>query len=284
MNYRELQERWRTFERDANIYRVDQEIRSRDDLGGIAKRAGIEIPPDEWEDLGFVLHCDSHPLMFTVYALSRGLRYVDTSVWQVDDGVSSLEVSDEEAFRQADREADRLQLFGADSFRPRRVRRLNVAAARVGGEASETRVIDVAAVYTRVIDDILVEGPGGSVVVYLGRDMALTGFERVARPLAGIYAPVKAWRDLDDGLSEVEQHWKARYEQDFSVEDARLRYLELGRLQRQELMEPVYVLSLRFKNHENGEARRVEHFVSAATNGTGRLMPQGEERFQQPER
>lgn len=74
-------------------------------------------------------------------------------------------------------------------------------------------------------------------------------------------------------LAEVQTYWRTSRDLGLSVEDARLCYLELGRLQEQEYIQPVYALSLRLSNQDNDETRTVEHYVPAAVNGIGTLMP-----------
>jgi hypothetical protein len=50
-----------------------------------------------------------------------------------------------------------------------------MATAEKGCDRNETRVIDVGVVLTRVLDDVDVEGQGGSIVMYLNRSRVRTG-------------------------------------------------------------------------------------------------------------
>jgi hypothetical protein len=274
MDYDALVERWREFDVPANIYRVDPAVEPLDDVTELARRAGLtEASPTGWNEFGPLLELEQEPYTFTVYRPSRALQWVDVGRWQVDDGVSTMEISDEQAAVAAEREIDDLGLRGDDEFTMSKVTRLNVASAARDGAPYEARVVDVGVVLTRVLDGLEVEGQGGSIVMYLDTDLRPTGFERVARRIAGIHAPVQAWRTLDDVLSEVEGYWGRTRDQGLTVEAARLGYVEFGRLQYQEYIQPAYALSLRFSDDENGETRTVEHYVPAAGNRIGTLMP-----------
>lgn len=271
-----LAERWLTFDVTANIYRVDPAVEPLDDLSELASRAGLASAREgRWTEFGPLFELEEEPYLVTVYRPSRGVQWVDSRRWQVDDGVSSLDVSDEQALEVALREIADLRLTADDEFRATKVTRLRVAAADRESLSVETRVIDVGVVLTRVLDGLDVEGQGGSIVMYLGTDLRPTGFERVARRIAEIHEPVRGWRPFDDVMAEVAEYWGRPRGRGLTVEDARLGYVELGRLQEQEFIQPAYVLSLRLADDEGGATRTVEHFVPAAVNGIGEFMPRG---------
>jgi hypothetical protein len=274
MDYDELVERWRAFDVPANIYRVDPAVEPLDDVTDLAVRTGMTRARErDWTAFGPLLELEQEPYTFTVYRPSRGLQWVDTGRWQTDDGVSTMQVSDEQALAAALREVEALRLTGDDEFKPLKVTRLHAATAEKGSDDVQTRVIDVGVVLTRLLDGLEVEGQGGSIVMYLDTGLRPTGFERVARRIAEVLEPVRGWRSLDDVLSEVERYWGRRRDRGLTVEDARLGYVELGRLQAQDYLQPVYALSLRLSDDENGESRTAEHYVPAAVNGIGTLMP-----------
>ncbi|WP_396913919.1 hypothetical protein [Mycolicibacterium sp.] len=267
-----LAARWTSFaDVRANIFRVDQSFEPLDDVAELAARAGLVNR--NWNEMGPVLGTTQEPYVFTVYRPSRAVQCIDSSRWQVDDGVSTLEVSDDNAIAVAVREVERLGLSDRDVFRPTRVTRLNVASGQKDGIPVAARVIDVGVVLTRIIDEVPVEGQGGNIVVYLDWDLELTGFQRVARRISGVYEPVRGWRQIDEVVAEVETYWRAERNRGLTIEDARLCYLELGRLQEQQFIQPVYALSLRLTNRENDEVRTAEHYAAAAVNGIGALMP-----------
>ncbi|HEX5729203.1 hypothetical protein [Microbacterium sp.] len=273
MNYEELVERWRTFDVSASIYRVDPALGSLDDVAALAGRAGLTQAADQdWNDMGPLLELEEEPYVFTVYRASRAVQYVDSSRWQVDDGTTAMGVSDADAIAAATREIERLELTDEATFMPTKVARLNVASSVKNGVPVDTRVIDVGVVFSRVIDGLTVEGQGGKVVMYLDAKLEPTGFERINRRIA-VHEPVAGWRQLDSVIAEVEGYWRARFGDMLDIDDARLCYVELGRLEDQEYIQPAYALSLTLRNQVNGEERTVEHYVLAATNGIGTLMP-----------
>ena len=186
MDYAELAERWSGFAAPAGIYRVDPDIEPLDDLFGLADRAGLDAAADRgFTEVGPLLEIERGAQVFTVYRPSRAVQWTDTERWQIDDGGASREISDDDAVAAAVDQVDRLELAGADVFAPRRVTRLRVATAERGGVPDDVRVVDVGVVLARVLDGLPVEGPGGNIVVYLDRERQLTGFERVARRIAG---------------------------------------------------------------------------------------------------
>lgn len=272
MDYEELSQRWRSFNAPANIYRIDPEIGSLDDISDLAQRVGLSGTTAGWTEFGPLLELSYGTQIFTVYRPSGAVQYVDNRRWQVDDG-SAMDVSDEGAVEAALRVVERLGLAGQDVFTPTKVTRLSVASARKGERPLDTRVVDVGVVLSRVIDGVRVEGQGGCIVMYLDANFAITGFERVARRIAGVHASVAGLRPLDDVLGVVEEYWGVERDRGLAVDDARLAYLEFGRLQEQEYIQPVYVLDLSLSNPGNGDARTVQHCVPAAVNSVGDVMP-----------
>jgi hypothetical protein len=274
MDYAELAERWSGFAAPAGIYRVDPDVEPLDDLFGLADRAGLDAAADRgFTEVGPLLEIERGAQVFTVYRPSRAVQWTDTERWQVDDGGASWDISDDDAVAAAVDQVDRLELAGADVFAPRRVTRLRVSTAERGGVPDDVRVVDVGVVLARVLDGLPVEGPGGNIVVYLDRERQLTGFERVARRIAGVHEPVRAWRPVDDVIAETEAYWGRRLDRGLSVRDVRVGYVELGRLATQEFIQPAYVLSLTLDNADDAASRTIEHYVAAATNNTGDLMP-----------
>ncbi|WP_190186585.1 hypothetical protein [Streptomyces cirratus] len=265
----------------ANIYDVDHTLEPLDDAVELARRAGMAIPAGEppWtgDEVSMRLEHDAHTL--TVYRPSRAVQCVDNGRWQVDDGTSDMRISDPEAFDAAVREASRLGLLEQDDFTPFRVTRLRASSCIRGHSPREPRVVDVGVVLKRQLDGLGFEGQGGNVVMYFGPDGSLTGFERVARRVGKVRAAVSGWRSLDDVLTETEDHLRMRRDSDFTVAQARSGYLELGRLQEQAVIQPVYVLALRLGGRNRGREepeRRIEHVVPAALNNIGPLVPGAE--------
>ena len=267
MNYDELSARWKDFPTDAKIYRV-VDIESLDDIEQLAVRVGFGISGESsWNEVGPVLELENGRETFAVFRPSRAVQYVDSARWQLDDG-SSIRITDEDAIAAANRHLDRLELGAESEFRSTRVTRLHVSAAEKGDKDPQVRVVDVGVVYSRVLDGIVVEGQGGKIVMYLDSNFDLTGFERTSRDVEEA-EPVTGWR----ALAEVEDHWNVKFGETLFVDDARLCYVELGRLEDQSYIQPAYALSLRLPRHAFGQDRTVEEYVVAAINSPGPLLP-----------
>lgn len=276
MDYADLSERWRSFTTTTttNIYRVDPDIEPLDELIRLADRAGLADAANRgWTEFGPLLEIEQGDQLFTVYRPSRAVQWTDTARWQVDDGSSTLEISDADATDAALRLLERLELAGGDEFTPRKVTRLHVAAAERGRPPGDVRIIDVGVVLGRMLDGLPVEGPGGNIVVYLDSRRQPTGFERIARRILDVRESVQGWRPLDDVIAETEAYWGRRLGGGLEINEARVGYVELGRLETQEYIQPAYLLSLTLDNQDAAGSRTVEHYVPAATNNTGQLMP-----------
>jgi hypothetical protein len=270
-----LGSRWAQLARqraDVAIYRVDIGRDALDDVRALAGRAGMPVAELDWVEAGPVAELEYEQQVLTVFRPSGAVRWVDHRRWQVDDGESTMDLSDEDAFDAGLREIGRLDIAGDVTFVPRKVSRLNVASAPKGGPPTVPRVIDVGVVFGRVLDGLPVEGPGGCVVVYFDHELGVTGFERVARPVSR-YEPVRGWRSLDDVLTATERYWRRGLRQGLEVRDARLAFVELGRLQEQAFLQPCYALALELADRESGQVRTVDHYEPAAVNGTGPVMP-----------
>jgi hypothetical protein len=291
-----LRQRWETLETPARIYDVDTSLEPLDDTIELARRAGTVIPAGNpsWAGDAVSMRLEHGAHTLTVYRPSGAVQWVDNSRWQVDDGTSDMRLTDPEAFDAAVREADRLGLPGEDEFAPFRVTRLRASSCVRGQRPGEPRVIDVGVILKRRLDGLDFEGQGGNIVIYLGPDGELTGFQRVARRVEKVRAPVSGWRSLDDVLAETEEHLRLRRDSGFTVDGARSGYLELGRLEEQTVIQPVYVLALRLggpvrergRGQEEGRGqeqgreeepeRRIEHVVPAALNNVAPLVPDAE--------
>src|SRR5438270_3091176 len=94
----------------------------------------------------------------TVYRASGGLRYADRARWQVDDGESQVELSDEQALEAARRHVRRLRLVPAAEARPVKVTRLFVGNADLNARKASERAIDIGVLFQRFVDGVPVDG------------------------------------------------------------------------------------------------------------------------------
>ncbi|WP_328876369.1 hypothetical protein OHT76_43560 [Streptomyces sp. NBC_00287] len=280
LDYAALLEFWLSFGAPANIYEVDSSVEPLDDIVELAQLAGMSgADPSAWNEFGPLLEIEQEPYLCTVFRPSRAVRLVDTGRWQVDDGTAHLDLTDSEATFAAVQEAGFLRLLDEDQFALSRVTRLNVATAERGQPAGDERVIDVGVVLTRQRDGLSFLGQGGNVVMYLGPDLRPTGFERTARRIAGVREAVSGWRGLDEVLAELDAYWGPWFGGTYTIEDVQLGYLELGRLEEQEIIQPVYAIDLNLAGGGGSDDAvpesefLVQHLTPAAQNGFGPLMP-----------
>ena len=135
------------------------------------------------------------------------------------------------------------------------------------------RVIDAGVVFRRVIDSLTVAGKGGRIIVYLDRELRLTGCERTARRIASVHSRTQGWRSTEDVLEDVRAYWNPQDTNTITVTELQLAYFEDGRMTEQQVIQPVFCLDLNIQPVRGGELTRVRHYVPAATNGIGSLMP-----------
>lgn len=211
--------------------------------------------------------------IFAIYRASGAFRYYDKRRWQVDDGRSIVQFGDDEAIAIARRLVDKHALAGADVFEPLKVTRLNVGVATRTGKHLEERVIDVGVVFQRVVDGLPVGGPGGKLVLYIDHNAEMTGYERIARTINGVYCPVEGLHGQDHVLDEVARYWGRTGDGRVIVDSVHLGYVELDREESQEILQPAYILSLRFESSRGQVAHRAQFAVAAATNSTGTVLP-----------
>lgn len=258
---------------DAAIYSIDKPPAEPDNLNAAMGLLNIERPNrNDWKSNPLVAVLARGPHLFTYFKASGAVQYIDRNRWQTEIGSSFPSISDDKAIEVTWGIAERLSLANQAVFKPLRVTRLNAGLVSKENREPSVRVIDVGVVFQRMIDDLPVEGPGGKIVIYIDHELQMTGFERLARPIYGMHERVTGWRTREEVEEEVQKHWGLTFGQELVLEDVRFGYAELDRTQYQDLIQPVYVLDMRIQNTKDGR-RRCEHFVTAAVNGVGRLMP-----------
>jgi hypothetical protein len=274
VEYPEIAELWDALPPEANIYQTAPTLDPVEAISELAARIGFaDFSPKEWQHVGELSRIRRGPHVLTLFRPSGAVQYVDSARWQTDDGVSTLEVSDEAAARAALAEVDRLSLRGSDEFRLDRVTRLYAACGTVGAPPSSPRVIDAAVVLTRVIDGLAVDGRGGSIILYLDHELSPTGFERVARPIVSVRSRVDGWRGVDEVLNDVTNYWTVAKNYNITVTDVRLVFYEFGRMNIQEVIQPAFRLDLTIQHVRGDDTHTVRHYEPAAKNSIGSLMP-----------
>ncbi|MFJ8475787.1 hypothetical protein [Kitasatospora sp. NPDC094011] len=268
MEYRELSEYWESFPATANIYLTVASPEATADIYALATRLGVsDIGREEWVETGAISRMNRGSDAFTLYRPSGAVQYFDSTRWQTDDGVSTMDVSDKVAATAGYMEVDRLDLRGHDEFRLEQVNRLYAASGTAGTPLRSPRIIDAGVVFRRFIDDLPVAGKGGRIIVYLDRELRLTGCERTARRIASVQSRTQGWRSVEEVLEDIRAHWNQQNSNTATVTGLQLSYFEGGRMAEQHFIQPTFCLDLDLQPASGGMLTRVRHYMPAATNG-----------------
>ena len=187
-----MQERWP--ERPAEplrIYRCAAPAVTERTAAALAERLGVPIGRfGETRSTADRVSYAEGGHRVTVYRGSGGLRYRNLTLWQVDHG-GDLDLGDERAVELAREFVARRELAPLPECRVAKVTRLRAGLADREGKVAEERVIDVGVIFRRVLDGVAADGPGGHLMVYLGAEGEVTGFDRIWRPVEGVERVVK---------------------------------------------------------------------------------------------
>lgn len=265
---------WDTLKAPISILRLSRPKVDEEAVRALASQFGFDLKRDrgEWryEREKLVVEQDSH--VFAIYQASGAFQYYDKQRWQVDDGGSLVQFGDDEAITIARRLIDKYALADSHVFEPFKVSRLNVGVGSRIGEHVEERAIDVGVVFQRVIDGLPVGGPGGKLVLYIDHNAEITGCERIARPVTGVYQPVEQLHDQDYVLEEVAHYWGRDGDGRVEIGSVRLGYFECDRAEPQEFLQPAYLMSLRFAAFGGQVVHHAQFAVAAATNSVGTIL------------
>ena len=186
-----------------------------------------------------------------------------------------------EPFKLTDRRAQTLagkflaqsKLVPVDSARVLKVTHLRGADGDVSGEKVTERVLDAGVLYGRLVDAIPVIGPGGLAMVHLDGRGDLVGVRTIWRTLGRSAGTVKI-RPVEWAVAGLQEATSSALG-DVSVLKAEFGYFELGVLDRQQVLEPVYAFVYTVRNKDI--ASKHVHVVHAGDNAYGKLS--GRRRF-----
>ncbi len=198
---------------------------------------GARLPGFAWErDLDWLTVGDARTVL-SINERSGGLRYrLRPLAEEPGDDVRASPSRLEQVAR------DFLETLG----RPReplhleRITYLRSQSADRDGTLTAQVALDAGLVFTRIIDELPVVGPGGMVMVKVGTDETVVGGREVWRPLASRGAPVPL-RSADEALALL--HTRLRQsglDGKAHVRKARLGYAELGIEASQRRLTPCY--------------------------------------------
>jgi hypothetical protein len=171
--------------RRAPIYRLKAPRVNEKAVRSLAQRLGMQADAKSGtlrSDADKLTYSQGH-LELTMYRASGGIRFIDRTRWQVDDGKSNLKIDDAAASRLAQNFVRKYKLAPSAETKFLKTARLHVGEATEGGKEASERTIDVAVALQRLVDKTLVDGPGGKVIVYLDHEGRVTGLERIWREI-----------------------------------------------------------------------------------------------------
>jgi hypothetical protein len=275
-------------ERDTNIYRLKGPRVNERSLREMAKRFELkgDIASGEFSKDADELTYTEGPSVVTLFRSSGALRYYDNIRWQVDDGKSEVEFSDDEAVSIAEDFISRSDLVPLAECRLLKVSHLHVAALERDSNTYDERIIDVGVVFQRTIDNIPVEGPGGNVIVYVDHDGTVTGCERIWREIADVHreVPSDQLRPPEYAENSLARYWRQSKATRIEVEETRFGYYESGRDESQRYLQPAYIMPLTLIGPDERFVMKSVHVVAAALKPVGRIMPQYKVMPEQPPR
>jgi hypothetical protein len=226
------------------------------------------------------------PFELSLSRASGALRYLDRSRWQVDDGKSRVNFQDNDAVKIAKRFLAQYKLVPTDECELLKVSHLRVGTLERGATKAAERVIDVAVVFQRVIDNLPVLGPGGKAAVYVAHDGEVTGCEITWRGIKSVHTRL-ALKDLQPpefAEGHLSRYWTPLAIPKIEVLDMRFGYFELGPSESQRYIQPAYVMPMTLSCAEGKMTMKTVHVVPAAVKPVGELMPPPKPQVKEPVR
>ena len=256
----------------SRIYRLKPPKINERTVRALARRLGLNEKTGVLQVTDEAISYANGHLALTVYRASGGIRFIDRSRWQVDDGTSNLDIDDAAATRLAQGVIRTLRLAPAAELKLLKTARLRVGEATVDGKDASERTIDVAVAMQRLVDRLPVDGPGGKVIVYLDVEGRMTGIERIWREKGGAHSRGGAWRPPERAIEDLAAHYRTR--QGFiDVQEVRAGYFEEGWRSAQRFLQPAYVILGTIGAAEQGSRRRLVYVTPALVRAVGRITP-----------
>ena len=207
-----------------------------------------------------------------VHRASGALQAVDVDRYGIDTG-KPFELSDRRAQGVAAKFLAQSKLVPMTSARALKVTHLRGADADVKGATVNERLLDAGVVYGRVVDGLPVTGPGGMAMVHIDPAGAVVGVRSTWRALGKSAGTVKI-KPIEWAVEGLEKEAAGLIGQ-VSVLKAQFGYFELGALDRQTVLEPVYAFV--YAVHNEGISSKHVHVVHAGDKAHGKLL--GRRRF-----
>lgn len=245
----------------------------------VAPRFGLARTPEagNLRQEGRTIIYNEGELTLTTYQASGALRFHDLGRWQVDDGVSNVDFDEAEAEQVARRLIEKLDMAPRDEIRLMRSSKLSVGLMELTTRNSETRAIDMAAIFQRTINDVPVLGPGGKVIVYLDHSREMTGVDRIWRDTDSVEREVARLQSMDFIREQMDRHTRDLHTAHVEVGKIEFGYYELGYDDEQTVLQPAYVVPYSIRSPSGKGFRSFsEHVLPAAVDAPGAILPRRE--------
>lgn len=267
---------------NANIYRLKAPGITESFLRETARQFGLngDVRSGEFFKDDEELTYTEGPFVVTLYRASGALRYYDSLRWQMDDKISNVGFSDEEAVEIARRFIAQSDLVPLAECELSKVSHLRAGTMEFDSDFYEERVIDVGVIFKRTVDDLPVLGPGGKVTVYIDHNGDVTGFERIWRNISHLYreVPFEQLRAPEYAERSLDRYLRSKKNGRIEVEAVDFGYFELGKNELQLYLQPAYVMSTRLVGPEFRPDMRMTvsltHVVPAARKPVGQIIRQ----------
>ncbi|GAA3894770.1 hypothetical protein GCM10022276_12370 [Sphingomonas limnosediminicola] len=269
--------------RSVKIYRLASPRVSEKSLKSVAAHFGLDPASKRattCSDRNKLVYSEG-PLEVTMFRASGGVRFRHMARWQMDDGGPDFAISDEAGQKRAQEIVNRFKWDGGEQ-RFLKAARLRVGEANVDKKHVGDRTIDVAVAFQRLVDGLPVDGPGGKLIIYLDRHGEATAVERLWRELdrpsgeAHLLPPEAA-------IENLARHLKSKRGM-IEVSEIRLGYFEYGWKDRQQVLQPAYVLIGHTGARDSRARRKIVHVAPAIDNPPVRLTPPLRRKAPQPKR
>jgi hypothetical protein len=229
------------------VYRLATPQSTTSQVADLSKRFGLSgkmrefITSDEWTSYG------EGRFRISVHRNSGALRYINRDKYGIETE-KDFKLSSKETERIAQGFLGRTKLYPANQSRLLKITHLRSGVADADGKNKKERLIDAGVIYRRLVDDVLVDGPGGYAMVNVDPEGEVVGLRSVWRPTAGREGKVKVI-PVNQAVETFEK-LVSKVQGDVTVTTANFGYFEQSEMDRQTYLEPAYVFIYVVQNGE----------------------------------
>lgn len=255
-----------------NVYALNKPKVSNASLVELARKLGLTGQGKDFISSSDTLGYMEGRWSLEVNRVSGAVSYTHLDRYGIETD-QAFDLTDARANGIARRFLDRAALFPRGTMQLRRVTHMHGAHADLQNRRVTEKLLDAGVIYGRVIDDQPVDGPGGFSMVHIDPAAEIVGVRSVWRALGKRLGKVKIKppEEAMEGLRKRAEKFRG----DTTVVKATFGYFELGPLDSQTSIEPVYAFVYIVRD---GEVAMKSAYVAHAGDKTfGTLL--GKRRF-----